>query len=188
VIPRVFKDDTPEDLKAVQTAIQGVMLYPLSQFDGKVKSKDWSTLPKFPSSSEGQEETKWVVPEKFVGTLPKVLDEVPPLAGEESLYANIRTVWAAAASDPKLTQALNQAVLAADKEIVAPLFQFHNYGFPLPSNWTAQSNGAEFGSDYYTRLAVAKSNIFVNKPNETKYLYQTWIEADSDSMGRTAIR
>jgi hypothetical protein len=82
VIPRVFKDDTPEDLKAVQAAIQGVMLYPLSQFDGKMKSKDWSTLPKFPSESEGQEETKWVVPDKFVETLPKVLDEVPSLAGE----------------------------------------------------------------------------------------------------------
>jgi hypothetical protein len=98
---------------------------------------------------------------------------------EKSLYANIRAVWAAAASDPKLTQALNQAVLAADKEIVTPLFQFHNYGLPLPSNWTTQSNGAEFGSDYFTRLAVAKSNIFVNKPNETKYFYQ-----DLDSSGR----
>jgi hypothetical protein len=55
----------------------------------------------------------------------------------------------------------------------------HNYGLPLSSNWTTLSNGAEFGSDYFTRLAVAKSNIFVNKPNETKYFYQ-----DLDSSGQ----
>ena len=59
-----------------------------------------------------------------------------------------------------------------------PLFEFQNYGLPLPGNWTTQNNGAQFGSDYYTRLAVAKSNIFVNKPNETKYFYQ-----DLDSAG-----
>src|SRR5262249_41646 len=35
-----------------------------------------------------------------------------------------------------------------------------------------------FGTDYFTRTAVGKSNIFVNKPNETKYFYQ-----DLDSTG-----
>jgi hypothetical protein len=33
--------------------------------------------------------------------------------------------------------------------------------------------------DYFTRTAVAKSNIFVNKPNETKYFYQ-----DLDDSGQ----
>jgi hypothetical protein len=27
-------------------------------------------------------------------------------------------------------------------------------------------------SDYFTRTAISKSNILVNKPNETKYFYQ----------------
>ena len=35
-----------------------------------------------------------------------------------------------------------------------------------------RSNDAAFGTDYFTRTAVAKSNIFVNAPNETKYFYQ----------------
>jgi hypothetical protein len=34
------------------------------------------------------------------------------------------------------------------------------------------SNGAAFGTDYFTRTAVAKSNIFVNSSKETKYFYQ----------------
>lgn len=43
---------------------------------------------------------------------------------------------------------------------------------------TTQNNGAEFGTDYFTRSAVAKSNIFINRPNETKYFYH-----DLDSGG-----
>jgi hypothetical protein len=35
-----------------------------------------------------------------------------------------------------------------------------------------QINGAAFGTDYFTRTAIGKSNILVNKPNETKYFYQ----------------
>jgi hypothetical protein len=37
---------------------------------------------------------------------------------------------------------------------------------------------AAFGTDCYTRTAVAKSNIFVNSPDETKYFYQDLDAAD----------
>ncbi len=40
--PRIFKDDTAEDSKAVQSVLGQVMFYPLSQFDGKMKTTDWS--------------------------------------------------------------------------------------------------------------------------------------------------
>ncbi|MFZ4470756.1 MAG: DUF1254 domain-containing protein, partial [Pirellula sp.] len=40
-IPRIFKEDTAEDTKAVQPLINQVMFYPLSQFDGKMKTTDW---------------------------------------------------------------------------------------------------------------------------------------------------
>ena len=60
----------------------------------------------------------------------------------------------------------------ADSELVDPLFEFRNWGVQLPFNWSTTSNNAAFGTDYFTRTAVAKSNIFVNAPNETKYFYQ----------------
>jgi hypothetical protein len=50
-------------------------------------------------------------------------------------------------------------------------------------NWTTQNNGAAFGTDYFTRTAVAKSNIFVNRPSETKYFYQDLDEAGSRLNG-----
>jgi len=119
-----------------------------------------------------------VLPERFFDQLPQVLDEVPALRGEEAIYANVRAVLKAAASEPKLKEELKQAAVEADEELVAPLFQFRNYGLPLPGNWITIDNGAAFGVDYFTRTAVAKSNIFVNQNGETKYFYQ-----DLDSSG-----
>ena len=173
VIPRVFKESTSEDTQAVQPLLSQIIMYPLSKLTGQTQTKDWTKVPSFPTPpGAGKEETKWVVPEKFFDQLGDVLDEVPPLPGEEPMYSNIRAVLEAAQKDPKLKAALVASATDSEKNIVTPLFQFRNYGLPLPDNWTTQKNGAAFGTDYYTRTAVAKSNIFVNAQNETKYFYQ----------------
>jgi len=177
VIPRVFKDSTPQDFEAVQSLINQIAGYPLSKFDGTLKTVDWRKAPSFPGDT-GKEEVKWVKPELFFDQLPKVLDQVPPLPGEEAIYQQCRAVLAAAQKDKKLKDAFNEAIASADTDLVGPLFQFRNYGLPLAGNWTTQNNGAEFGTDYFTRTAVARSNILVNRPNETKYFYQ-----DLDSAG-----
>jgi hypothetical protein len=179
VIPRVFKESTPEDTQAVQPIVSQITLYPLSKFNNQMVTTDWTKLPKFPPPpGAGAEETKWVIPETFFDELSDVLDENPPLPGEDQFYTNARALLEAAKNDPKVKAALVASATDAEKNIVTPLFQFHNYGLPLPDNWTTQKNGADFGTDYYTRTAVAKSNIFVNTQNETKYFYQ-----DLDSTG-----
>jgi len=78
----------------------------------------------------------------------------------------------AARGDRTLRAALAEAATEADATLVAPLLEFRNFGVPLPHNWTTVVNSAEFGTDYYTRTAVAKSNIFINRPRETRYFYQ----------------
>jgi hypothetical protein len=65
-----------------------------------------------------------------------------------------------------------------ETEMVTPLLQFRNWGLQLPYNWSTTSNNAAFGTDTFTRTAVAKSNILVNAPLETKYFYQ-----DLDASG-----
>jgi hypothetical protein len=99
---------------------------------------------------------KWVKAELFFDQLPTVLDQVPPLPGEEALYAQFRAMFAAAEEKAKLKDALKEAATSANEELIEPLFQFRNYGLPLPGNWTTQNNGAQFGIDYFTRAAVAK--------------------------------
>jgi hypothetical protein len=178
-IARVFQDDSPEDNKAVQNVSQQIMMYPLTDYDGKVKSRDWTKLRHVLSTTGGEDEVRLVMPERFFDLLPLVLADAAPMPGEESRYAQVRAVLAAAEKDPKIRAALTRAAIDADTRLVAPLFEFHNFGLQLPRYWSTQTNGAEFGVDYFTRTAVAKSNIFVNKPNEAQYFYQ-----DLDDSGQ----
>jgi hypothetical protein len=170
LIPRVFQEDDKADNEVLQPLIQEIAVYPLSEFDGKVKTRDWSSLPSLPWIKLGEEEWKWVDPATFFDILPEVLDAARPLPGEEALYALVRSVLHAAAVDKTLRKVLKDAAAEADETLVKPLLQFRNFGIPLPDNWTTVINSAEFGTDYYTRTAVAKSNIFINRPRETRFI------------------
>jgi hypothetical protein len=173
IAPRIFQDDTAEDRRAIQPVLQQVMMYPLSEYDGTMKMKDWSGIKKLPPKGTASEsETQWVFPEKFFDELAAVLADAPPMPGEEARYGQIRALLEAIKKDPALKAALIKTVAEADDELVKPLFQFRNYGQQLPHHWTTINNEAAFGTDYYTRTAAAKSNILVNSPNETKYFYQ----------------
>jgi len=178
VLPRVFQTDDPEDKKAIQPLISQIAVYPLSKFDGKMKITDWTKTKSTPPDNSGGAETKWVKPETFFDQLPDIINEVPARLGEEALYAQISGLLDAIAKSPKLKDVAIKAAMDSEENIVHPLFQFINVGYPVKNNWTTQGNGAEFGADYLTRAACAKANIFVNKPNETKYIYQ-----DRDASG-----
>ena len=184
VIPRVFQTDDPADKKAIQPLINQIGLYPLEDFDGKMKITDWKkTKVTPPDTGGGKGETKWVKPETFFDQLADILKEVPPMPGEESFYAQAHALLDALAKNPKLKEVAKNAAIDADKNYVTPLFQFQNVGYPVKYNWTTQRNGAQFGYDYLTRLSCAKANIFVNKPNETRYFYQDLDEGGTRLSG-----
>jgi hypothetical protein len=178
-VPRVFKDDSVEDTKAVQSVLNQILFYPLSQFDGKMKTTDWSQVPHFPAPPTSGGETKWVVPEKFFDQLPGVMRLVPPLPGEEALYGWINSVFDAAAKDPATKEALVASFVAADKEMIAPLTQWKYNGRSAGNGWNSPVNNAEWGTDYLNRTGTSKSNMYDNTPSETKYIYR-----DFDSQGR----
>jgi hypothetical protein len=84
-------DDTAEDRRAIQSAIRSVTMYPLSEYDGTMKSKDWNAIAKVPDKSDGGEsETQWVFPEKFFDELPAVFADAPPLPGGGFIRVNRR--------------------------------------------------------------------------------------------------
>jgi hypothetical protein len=179
IFPRVFQDDTAQDKAAIQPVLNQVMVYPLANFDGKMKTTDWKSTPAFPAPPSTGGETKWVVPEKFFDELPIILKQIRPLPGEEALYQTFQAVLDAAAKDPKLKDVLNQTAVAAEKDLIAPLFEFHNNGRPVGNGWTSPSNGANWGYDYLSRAATGKSNMYDNAPQETRYIY-----TDFDSTGQ----
>jgi hypothetical protein len=178
-IPRVFMDDTPEDRKAIQSAINQIVFYPFKDFDGKMKSKEWATAPAIPGPKSGDGgETKWVVPEKFFDQLGTVLDTVPPLPGEEALYGQFRVLLDAASRDPDVRKALVEAAVETERDVFGPFFEWKRNGRPAGNGWNRSTNNARFGYDYYNRAGTAKSNMFDNKPTETQYIY-----TDNDSEG-----
>ena len=172
IIPRVFQEDDRADNARLQPLLRQVMAYPLSEFDGKMKSTDWSVVGSIPWVKLGAGEWQWVKPQRFFHLLPEVLAATPPLPGEEALYALIRSVLDAAHADRSLRKVLKEAAAEADETLVAPLLQFRNFGIPLKHHWTTVVNSACFGTDYFTRTAVAHSNTFINRPRETRYFYQ----------------
>jgi hypothetical protein len=180
ICPRVFMDDTAEDRKAVQPLISQIDVYPLSEFDGTMKTRDWTKVPDYPAppAHPGGGEAPKVHPETFFDDVQTLFKDAPPLPGEEAKYAEALSLVAAAQEDPKIKAAIIDEGKKAQEQLIEPLLQFRNFGIPLPHNWTTATNGAAFGTDYFTRTAVARSNIFVNKPNEAKYFYQ-----DLDATG-----
>src|SRR5271154_2707533 len=183
LVPRVFMDDTDADRVAVQEVIGQVMAYPLAQYTGQMQSIDWRTAPTFPAagSTDGEQETQWVDPARFFAELPAVLEEVPPRPGEEALDAWLGSLLAAAAADTHGADGLAAAAVDANGGLVADLFEFRNIGIPVAHNWTTQRNGAAFGTDYLSRTAMGRANIFVNTPSETAYFYQD-LDASGDRL------
>jgi hypothetical protein len=176
-VPRIFMDDTDEDRAAIQPLVNRVDAYPLTEFDGTMKIKDWSDFPSYPAP-EVEGESKWVVPEAYFDQLPGVMDAVSPLPGEEALYASIRQVLAAAAENPEVKQALVEVAVETEQEVIAPLFLWKHNGIPAGNGWNRSANNAEWGFDYLMRTSTARSNMFDNRRTETQYFY-----TDNDSQG-----
>ncbi|WP_111493454.1 MULTISPECIES: DUF1254 domain-containing protein [Marinobacter] len=180
VIPRAFMDDTEADRAAIQSAVDQIVAYPLSEFDGSMKTMDWSELPSIPNPNADQGgggETQWVVPEKFFDELGTVLDIVPPLPGEEALYAQLRWLLAVAETNPDIRQVIVDEAVAADKDVIKPFFRWEYNGKPAGNGWNRSVHNSEWGIDYYNRTGTAKSNMFDNRPSETQYFYTDY---DSD--------
>ncbi len=181
VLPRTFVTNDSIDKAAVREVISKLNIYPLSEYNGTIKTKDWTKIPSFPdpNKSEGGKEVSFVIPEKFFAEFPAVLQEVSPLKGEEPLYAQFQAVMDAVKKDSSLYSSLVKAAVDAEKELIDPLRQFKNVGVPVGNYWNTTKNGASWGTDYLSRTAAARCNIFVNQPSETIYYNQ-----DLDSSGK----
>jgi hypothetical protein len=179
-VPRIFMDDTPEDRTAIQPVLSQINFYPLSEFDGKTRTTDWSKLPHFPAPKpSGKGESKFVNPDTYFDVLPEVMKQVAPLPGEEALYRWIGSVSDAAAKDPEVMKALKETAMVAEREMITPFLQWRLNGRPASNGWNSPVNNAAWGTDYLNRTGTAKSNMYDNRPEETKYIY-----TDNDSQGK----
>jgi hypothetical protein len=172
-VPRVFQDDTPEDKRAIQSAVNQIVFYPLKDFTGEMKMIEWAKAPNIPAppSDAGSGETKWVIPEKFFDQFGEVLDTIDPLPGEQALYQQFRLLLDVAAKDPNLKRVLVDTAVESEEKVILPFFQWKHNGRPAGNGWNRSTNNAQWGIDYYNRTGTAKSNMFDNRPSETQYFY-----------------
>jgi len=170
IIPRVFVDDTSEDKAALQPVLNRINIYPLTEFDGKVKPMDWSKLPHFPGAkSEG--ETKWMIPEKFFDQFEAVLEQVAPLPGEEAMVANFRALMAIRKKNEAIRKAMDEVARQTEDAVIKTMFRWAHNGKDAGNGWNRSLHNAEWGVDYYQRTSTARSNMFDNRPSETQYFY-----------------
>ena len=172
-MPRIFLNDTAEDRAVIQPALSQIQFYPVSQFDGKMKTKDWSKLPSIPApkAKPRTSANPWVNPASFFDELPAVMKQVPPMPGEEALYKWIDSVLDAAAKDPEVMKTLRETAVAADKELIAPMMRWRVNGQPAGNGWTSPANNGAFGTDYIHRAGAVLADPYDNKRNETMYFY-----------------
>jgi hypothetical protein len=170
-IPRIFFSDAPGDRDAALPLVNQVAAYPLDEYDGTMQRMNWSKPRWLPDITGKRGRAIDVSPDTFVAILPTLLSDVPPRPDEKPFYARMHRLVRSLESDPALQQHVEEAMTNADRNVVAPLFHFRNVGAPLPTGWTTLVNGGEFGTDYLTRTAVAKSNVFVNRRHETAYYF-----------------
>jgi hypothetical protein len=178
---RVFMADTPEDHMAVQPLINQILLYPLSQFDGKMKTKDWSKIPvvtkEVKPAKYSNTQPPWVDPATFFDQLPQIMKEVPPLPGEEKIYELINSVLIFAAKDPEVMKTLRETAFAADEELIQPMMRWRYDGQPAGNGWTSPNNLGAFGIDYIHRAGMMRAGPYDNRRTETKYY---WTDNDTE--------
>ncbi|MDV7145946.1 DUF1254 domain-containing protein [Tropicimonas sp. TH_r6] len=170
VIPRIFMDDTDEDREAIQPLVDQVVVYPLADFTGEMKTIDWSEAPSFGDAASGGE-TNWVPPEQFLEQLAMVLEMVPPQPGEEAMYSQFEALLAVLERDEALKAQVDDALLEISATVVPGFLRWEHNGQPAGNNWNRSQNNAEWGVDYYNRASTSRSNMFDNRPNETQYFY-----------------
>ncbi|MGZ8400266.1 MAG: DUF1254 domain-containing protein [Methyloceanibacter sp.] len=172
IVPRVFQHDDKADNAALQPVLQQIVAYPLSEFDGTYKTKDWSKIPSFPWIKLGDEEWKWVDPATFFDVLPQALDAARPLPGEEAIYALVRSVLDAAGADRSLRKALKDAAAEADEILVKPLLQFRNSAFRCRT----------------IDQSAARDALFLSGPRSTRIAAHRRRPLHSDLQGAAAGR
>lgn len=181
MIPRLFMNDTDEDRAAVQPSINQIAAYPLNEFDGTWVTTEWRNAPRIPYLLGWIKwgPPVWVEPKKFLDQLAEILDQVPPLPGEEPLYDEFKRLIAAASQDRATRRTIVKTFEKTQTEVIDGFLAWQKNGEPAGRGWHRSVDSAAWGTGYRNRTASARSNIFENVQEETRYYY-----TDNDMGGR----
>ena len=179
-VPRIFMDDTRGGSRGHPAGAQPDRLLPAVAVRREDEDQGLEQAPAFPGAEVHRQRRDQVgEPGNLLRRVAGGDEAVPPLPGEEALYNWIGSVLEAAAKDPTIMQTLKETAVAAEREMIAPFLQWRYNGRAAGNGWNSPVNNAQWGTDYLNRTGTAKSNMYDNRPEETKYIY-----TDDDSQGQ----
>jgi hypothetical protein len=165
---RIFLDpgDNPTWLHAVN-------FYPAKNYvPGEWKKVNWEedvddiTCP----GPIRKKERRYVHPLTFFDQLPAIMDSVDPLGGEKDLYKCFRELLKKAADDPSVMRLCRSVAFETERTIIESYMLWSNNGVDAGNGWyTSVNSGQWLPTEYHYRTATAKSNLFQNRPDDTRY-------------------
>lgn len=188
VIPHVFLCK-PEDREGLQPIVNQLMMYPVNEYDGTMKTKDWTTISSFPGSlsldGDGRV-AEFVIPERFFDILSTVMQEVPPMPGEEQLYAEYTSTLELAGKDKELRAVLVKAAVDTEMELMELLYQHNGLSGSANACWSATKDGEAVSGGYLHRMIAARTNIFATRSVKTVYYNQYYDSSQIQLDGNEA--
>lgn len=180
MIPRVFMNDTEEDRASIQPLVDQIAAYPVSEFDGTWVTTEWRNAPRIPYVLGWIERGPpvWVKPGDFLEQLTEILQRVPPLPGEEPIYEEFRTLIAVAEQSRSTRRTVERTFETLQTKVIDGFLRWSENGEPAGHGWHRSVDSAAWGTGYRNRTASARSNIFENVQEETRYYY-----TDNDTSG-----
>jgi len=172
-------NDTRADRESIQPLIDQINAYPVREFDGSWKTVDWSNAPRipYPLGFVKRGPPVWVEPKDFPRQLEEVLKRVPPLPGEEPLYDELRAL-ASASAERSVRKLMIATATTMQRDVIDGFLAWEENGEPAGNGWHRSFDSAAWGTGYRNRTASARSNIFENLQEETRYYY-----TDKDANG-----
>jgi len=125
------------------------MAYPLKNFNNEFQYKNWKKLKWLPNLSNA----KKIQTKDFLKTLPQILNDIPALSKEKMIYEKFNFLVKETSQNKELLEVANKAISDIEEELKNNLFNFGDFGVSLPNRWHTIDNGANFGTDYLTRIA-----------------------------------
>ncbi|HEV3437853.1 MAG TPA: DUF1214 domain-containing protein [Gemmata sp.] len=183
----VYTDGSAKDLVDLLPLLKRICSYPLAQFNPAIQRDEaWDTLPNWRPGINPRYEREYAKPSLFFLRLADVLDDVPALPGEEDRYNDLEYIltpryhpvtWSI------LMEGLHSGAVNSDRDIVSKLICWNRNGKSAGNYWYTPVDPANWWNTadeamYLERTAIAKSNMFENREEETKYFF-----TDTDTAG-----
>ena len=147
--------------------------YPAQKYNGKYQPGGWGSLKNVSCPGPTPpKEMKYVRPLIFFHQLPAILDRIDPQDDQEKeLYGCFRKLLKLA-ENPRVMRICEKVARETEQTTIQSYMEWRMNGVEAGNGWYTSVDSAKWNSTQYVyRTATAKSNLFQNQPEDTRYYF-----------------